>query len=163
MRRCSPAANGSRSPSVGKRCRRRTGSTKTRSRRGAADRRGITPPARSADARAVAEIRASPRHRATIWRSCAPSHGSIDPPPPFVSQRRSSKARIKSSMTHDELAVRTGIDSSNIRSYESGRAMPSIHTIIRISQALDTEPGFFLHGLTLDHFNPAPARRRKAG
>ncbi|WP_141381081.1 helix-turn-helix domain-containing protein [Microbacterium lacticum] len=27
-------------------------------------------------------------------------------------------------MTHDQLAAATGIDSANIRSYESGRAMP---------------------------------------
>ncbi|WP_454149422.1 helix-turn-helix domain-containing protein [Microbacterium lacticum] len=28
-------------------------------------------------------------------------------------------------MTHDQLAAATGIDSANIRSYESGRAIPS--------------------------------------
>lgn len=46
-----------------------------------------------------------------------------------------------------------------IRSYEKGRAMPSVHTLVRIAVALDSEPGFFLEGLTLDQFD-APERRR---
>lgn len=76
--------------------------------------------------------------------------------------KRIAEARRRYSLTQDELAVRSGIDSSNIRGYESGRAMLSIHTLMRIADALDTEPGFFLEGLTLDQFD-APARARKAG
>ena len=34
-------------------------------------------------------------------------------------------ARIRYTKTHDQLAAETGIDSPNIRSYESGRAMPT--------------------------------------
>lgn len=37
--------------------------------------------------------------------------------------------------------------------------MPSVHTLVRIAVALDSEPGFFLEGLTLDQFD-APERRR---
>lgn len=54
------------------------------------------------------------------------------------------------------------IDSSNIRSYESGRAMLSIHTLIRVSEALKTEPGDFLTGLTSEMFGGASASKRRA-
>jgi transcriptional regulator with XRE-family HTH domain len=56
--------------------------------------------------------------------------------------------RVFSGMTQDQLAVASGIDSSNIRAYESGRAMPSIQSLVRIASALDVEPGELLHGLT---------------
>ncbi|GAA2001766.1 helix-turn-helix domain-containing protein [Microbacterium ulmi] len=75
---------------------------------------------------------------------------------------RIAEARKRYTLTHDALAARTGIDSSNIRSYESGRAMLSIHTLIRIADALDTSPGYFLEGLTPDQFDTTD-RRRKAG
>ncbi len=68
-------------------------------------------------------------------------------------------ARLKDSRTHDELAALTGIDSSNIRSYESGRAMPSVFTVVRIADALGTTPGELLDGLSADLF-PAEAVRR---
>lgn len=68
-------------------------------------------------------------------------------------------------MTQDQLAVRTDIDSSNIRSYESGRAMPSIQTLVRIAAALDVDPGELLQGLTPELFGAptADGRRRRAG
>lgn len=65
-------------------------------------------------------------------------------------------------LTQDQLAVRAGIDSSNIRSYEGGRAMPSIHTLMRIADALDADPASLLEGLTLEHFTTA-TRSRNAG
>jgi len=74
--------------------------------------------------------------------------------------RRISETRKRAALTHDQLAVASGIDSSNIRSYESGRAMPSIHTLMRIADALNTEPGVLLEGLTLDLFAPAARTRR---
>lgn len=61
-------------------------------------------------------------------------------------------ARLQYSMTHDTLAAKTGIDSSNIRSYESGRSMPSIQTLIRLADALAIEPGDLIRGLTADLF-----------
>jgi len=63
-------------------------------------------------------------------------------------------------MTQDQLAAQTGIDSSNIRSYEGGRATPSIHTLVRIAVALGVEPGSLLEGLTLEHFDPSGRDRR---
>lgn len=64
-------------------------------------------------------------------------------------------------MTQDELAARSGIDSSNIRAYENGRAMPSIHSLVRIAAALGAPPGELLNGLTVELFaTPDPNRRR---
>lgn len=56
------------------------------------------------------------------------------------------------------------IDSSNIRAYENGRALPNVQTLVRIATALDVEPGDLLVGLTPELF-AAPAddgRRRTA-
>jgi transcriptional regulator with XRE-family HTH domain len=61
-------------------------------------------------------------------------------------------ARESSTLTQDQLAVRSEIDSANIRSYEAGRAMPSIHTLVRIAHALRMPPGYFLDGLALEMF-----------
>lgn len=82
--------------------------------------------------------------------------------------RRIAEARRRYTMTHDQLAARTGIDSSNIRGYESGRSMPNIHNLVRISIALETDPGELLEGLTLDLFDkpgvsPRTTTARTAG
>lgn len=52
----------------------------------------------------------------------------------------------------DDLASRTKIDSSNIRSYESGRALVGLQSLVRIAVALDVEPGEFLNGIELSMF-----------
>lgn len=69
-------------------------------------------------------------------------------------------ARTRLTLSTDGLGALTDIDSSNIRSYESGRAMPSIHSLIRIAIALQVDPGELLEGLTLDLFDD---RGRRAG
>ncbi|MEW1962392.1 helix-turn-helix transcriptional regulator [Microbacterium sp. NPDC077644] len=63
-------------------------------------------------------------------------------------------------LTQDQLAVLSDIDSSNIRSYESGRAMLSVQTLVRIAEALKTEPGEFLDGLTSEMFGGAATKQR---
>lgn len=63
-------------------------------------------------------------------------------------------------LTQDDLASLTRIDSSNIRSYESGRAMLSVQTLVRIAEALKSEPGDFLEGLTSEMFGAAESQRR---
>jgi transcriptional regulator with XRE-family HTH domain len=63
-------------------------------------------------------------------------------------------------MTQDELAAASGIDSSNIRAYEKGRATPNLFTLSRISTALGVEPGALLDGLTPEMF---PVSSRRAG
>jgi transcriptional regulator with XRE-family HTH domain len=60
--------------------------------------------------------------------------------------------RTRLTMTQDQLAAATSIDSSNIRAYESGRSMPSIQSLVRIAEALDVEPGELLSGITVDMF-----------
>lgn len=55
-------------------------------------------------------------------------------------------------MTIDELAVASRIDSSNIRSYESGRALMSVHSLVRIAEALDIEAGVLLEGVSSGMF-----------
>ncbi|MGO2061248.1 MAG: helix-turn-helix domain-containing protein, partial [Microbacterium gubbeenense] len=49
--------------------------------------------------------------------------------------------RMRQSMTQDQLAVASDIDSSNIRSYESGRAMMNVRSLVRIADALGVLPG----------------------
>lgn len=56
-------------------------------------------------------------------------------------------------MTVDELAVASRIDSSNIRSYESGRALTSLPSLIRIAEALSTPAGDLLDGVTSSMFS----------
>lgn len=61
-------------------------------------------------------------------------------------------ARESSTLTQDDLASLSGIDSSNVRAYESGRAMPSIQTLLRIATALRTPIDYFLKDVTLEMF-----------
>ena len=58
-------------------------------------------------------------------------------------------------LTQDGLAAASGIDSSNIRAYENGRAMPSLHSLIRIAAALNIDPGALITGLTPELFAAA--------
>ncbi|QAY73516.1 XRE family transcriptional regulator [Agromyces protaetiae] len=74
---------------------------------------------------------------------------------------RIADARKRMGVSQDWLAATSGIDSSNIRSYESGRAMVSVHTLVRIADALDAPPGDFLDGLTLDLFGGPAGERKK--
>ncbi|TAM66887.1 MAG: XRE family transcriptional regulator [Microbacteriaceae bacterium] len=76
--------------------------------------------------------------------------------------RRIADRRQSLGMTQDEVAVISGIDSSNVRAYESGRAMPSIQSLVRIAIALDVEPGELLRGLTLELFS-APTQGGRRG
>lgn len=65
-------------------------------------------------------------------------------------------------MTQDELAAYSGIDSSNIRGYEAGRSMPSVHTLVRIATTVGTTPGYLLDGISVEMFpvTTSDARRR---
>lgn len=66
----------------------------------------------------------------------------------IVAQRR------ERGLTQDEVAVLSGIDSSNIRAYERGRSMPNVHSLVRVAAALDVHPGVLLDGLTPSIFLP---------
>lgn len=64
-------------------------------------------------------------------------------------------------MSQDAVGVASGIDSSNIRAFENGRAMPSIHSLIRVAHALDINPGSLIDGITLDMFSAAEKDGRR--
>lgn len=72
-------------------------------------------------------------------------------------------ARRRLGLTQDQLAVRSSIDSSNIRSYASGRALMNIYSLVRIAEALDVEPGDLLDGVASDMFAPVRAVSPRAG
>lgn len=84
-------------------------------------------------------------------------------PSPAAAQigARIAAERKRRGLTQDQLAVLSDIDSSNIRSYESGRSMLSVLTLVRIAEALKTPPGDFLEDLTPDLF--ASPGQRAAG
>jgi len=60
--------------------------------------------------------------------------------------------RKSQGLSVDDLASRTKIDSSNIRSYESGRALVSLYSLVRIATELGVEPGQLLEGVELSMF-----------
>ncbi|MGO2746232.1 helix-turn-helix domain-containing protein [Microbacterium sp.] len=69
-----------------------------------------------------------------------------------------ANARKTMSMTVDELAVASRIDSSNIRSYEAGRAMMNVRSLVRIAEALSVDPGVLLDGVASEMFiGPSPS------
>lgn len=60
--------------------------------------------------------------------------------------------RRRLGMTQDQLAVASNIDSSNIRSYENGRAMMNVFSLVRIAEALGADPGELLEGIASHMF-----------
>ncbi|QAY60922.1 XRE family transcriptional regulator [Microbacterium protaetiae] len=65
---------------------------------------------------------------------------------------RITAVRKSQHMTVDQLGVASRIDSSNIRSYESGRALMSLPSLVRIAEALGVEAGQLLDGVTSQMF-----------
>lgn len=76
-----------------------------------------------------------------------------------------AQLRKRQGMTQDQVAVLSGIDSSNVRAYESGRSTPNIQSLVRIAAALGVQPGELLDGLEPDMFSARDddGRRREAG
>jgi transcriptional regulator with XRE-family HTH domain len=60
--------------------------------------------------------------------------------------------RQRLGMTQDQVAVFSGIDSSNVRAYESGRSTPNIQSLVRIAKALGVNPGELLEGVEPEMF-----------
>lgn len=52
----------------------------------------------------------------------------------------------------DDLASKAKIDSSNIRSYEAGRALVGLQSLVRIATELGVEPGSLLEGIEVSMF-----------
>lgn len=63
---------------------------------------------------------------------------------------RIADVRKSKDWTQERLTVESGIDAATIRSYENGRAMMGIPTLIKLAEALDTPPGYFLEDVTRD-------------
>ncbi|MEU4014887.1 helix-turn-helix transcriptional regulator [Microbacterium sp. NPDC028030] len=61
--------------------------------------------------------------------------------------------RLQRGLTIDQLAAASGIDSSNVRSYERGRAMMNVKTLVRLAEALEAESGDLLSGVTAAIFD----------
>lgn len=58
--------------------------------------------------------------------------------------------------TQEQLAEHSQIDPANIRSYEAGRSLMNLASLVRIATALETGPDVLVKGLTPDMF---PERR----
>lgn len=55
--------------------------------------------------------------------------------------------RKAQALSVDGLAYKSGIDSSNIRAYEAGRAMMNVRSLVRIADALGVDAGVLLEGV----------------
>jgi len=82
--------------------------------------------------------------------------GRIASPAAEVIGANIARYREARAWTKDQLAVATSIDSSNIRSYESGRATMNLRSLLRIAEALDVSPGDLLEKVTADMFASSP-------
>lgn len=60
--------------------------------------------------------------------------------------------RQKRGLSQDDLASKTKIDSSNIRSYESGRALIGLQSLVKVATVLKVQPGSLLKRLELSMF-----------
>ena len=66
-----------------------------------------------------------------------------------------AEQRMMRGMSVDQLAAARAIDSSNIRAYESGRALTSLPSLVRIAEALDVEAAALLTGVESGMFSRA--------
>lgn len=75
-----------------------------------------------------------------------------------------AEQRKRQGMTQDQIAVLSGIDSSNVRAYEGGRSMPNVQSLVRIAKALGVKPGVLLEGVEPEMFVSAAddGRRRRS-
>ena len=62
--------------------------------------------------------------------------------------------RKERGLSQDQLAAATGINSANIRSYESGRALAALPSLVRLGEALDVGPEQLIEGLTTELLAP---------
>lgn len=67
---------------------------------------------------------------------------------------RIAKRRRALTMTQDNLAECTGLSNNYISNIENSRSIPSIETLVKLSQALDTTPDYFLLGTYKNAENP---------
>jgi transcriptional regulator with XRE-family HTH domain len=65
---------------------------------------------------------------------------------------RIDERRLERGLTQDQLAAAADIDSANLRAYINGRAMPNVHSLVRISSVLEVALSEILDGLTPEDF-----------
>ncbi|NLU53277.1 MAG: helix-turn-helix transcriptional regulator [Clostridiaceae bacterium] len=61
---------------------------------------------------------------------------------------RIAKRRKVLNMTQDDVAEATGLSNNHISNIENNHSIPSIDTLLRICEALDTTPNYLLLGIT---------------
>lgn len=69
--------------------------------------------------------------------------------------------RLELGLTQEKLGHASDVGNSNVRSYENGRALPSLFTLIRIAQALQVHPGALLDDVTPEMFPDHKNRKGK--
>lgn len=82
-------------------------------------------------------------------------HGTmarVSTPAAVLIGSRIAARRVAQKMTVDQLAVASRIDSSNIRGYESGRALMSLSSLVRIAEALGVRAGELIEGIESEMF-----------
>ncbi len=63
--------------------------------------------------------------------------------------------RRKQNMTQDQLAERLHVTRQTVSNYETGKSQPDIDTIVRLAEALQTDPNTLLYGI------PTPPNRKR--
>jgi transcriptional regulator with XRE-family HTH domain len=60
---------------------------------------------------------------------------------------RIAKRRKVLNMTQDDVAEATGLSNNHISNIENSHSIPSIDTLVRICEAIDTTPNYLLLGI----------------
>ena len=63
--------------------------------------------------------------------------------------------RTAQNMTQDQLAERLHVTRQTVSNYETGKSQPDIDTIVRLAEALQTDPNTLLYGI------PTPPNRKR--
>ena len=65
------------------------------------------------------------------------------------------RLRTAQNMTQDQLAERLHVTRQTVSNYETGKSQPDIDTIVRLAEALQTDPNTLLYGI------PKPPNRKR--
>lgn len=65
------------------------------------------------------------------------------------------RLRTAQNMTQDQLAERLHVTRQTVSNYETGKSQPDIDTIVRLAEALQTDPNTLLYGI------PTPPNRKR--
>lgn len=65
---------------------------------------------------------------------------------------RIAEARLSAGATQMDLAYHARVNPSSLASYESGRALPNLSTLVRLAQTLSIDPGELIRDLSWASF-----------